>query len=152
MPDEPGNLAKNRKAYHDFHVLETVEAGIALTGTEVKSCRARGISLQDAYAQVVHGDMVLLNAHISPYAQGNRQNHEPLRARRLLLHQSEIRRLRQQIEQKGLTVVPLACYLKRGRIKVALGLCQGKNKGDKRQAIRRREDQLLIQRAMRSRQ
>ena len=132
------NLAKNRKARHDYQVLETFEAGLALQGTEVKSCREGNISLVDAYAQVKDGELWLVNAHTAPYGHGNRYNHDPKRDRKLLMHKREIRRIAQATEAKGLTVIPLRFYLSRGRIKVELGLCKGKNVHDKRQTLKRK--------------
>ncbi len=142
------NLAQNRKAYHDYEVLDTFEAGIALMGTEVKSCRQRNIALQDAYAQIENGEMLLHNAHISPYEPGNRYNHEPKRVRKLLLHKAEIRKLKHRVEEKGLTLVPVAFYLRRGKVKVSLAICRGKTRGDKRETLKRKEAERDMQRAM----
>lgn len=141
-------LVQNRKARHDFHVLETFEAGIALTGTEVKSCRAGNVSLVEAYARVDKGELWLLDAHISPYEQGNRFNHPPRRARKLLMHKREIRRLGQQVEAKGLTLIPLRLYLNQGKIKLEVGLCKGKNVHDKRQDMRERDDEREVRRVL----
>ena len=149
--DHSALIAKNRKALHDYEVLETLEAGIALTGTEVKSCRARNVPLQDACALVENGEVLLHNAHINEYEMGNRFNHEPKRVRKLLVHRSEIRKLKQQTEQKGFTLVPLSFYLKRGKVKVSLGVCRGKTLGDKRQTLRRKEDERAMRRALRAR-
>jgi SsrA-binding protein len=144
-------LTDNRKARHDFQVLDQVEAGIALRGTEVKSCRARNLSLADSYARAEDGELWLVNAHIAPYEQGNRNNHEPRRPRKLLLHRRELRRLTQAIEAKGLTLVPLKVYLnERSLIKVELGLCRGRQQHDKRDQLRRQDDQREAQRAMRA--
>lgn len=142
-------LARNKKARHDYEVLEKMEAGIALTGTEVKSCREHNISLQESYASVVDGEVKVFNMHISQYRNGNIHNHEPKRTRRLLLHKAEIRKCNEQVGRKGLTLVPLSMYLKRGRVKVCLGVCRGKTKGDKRQTLKRREDERSMRRAMR---
>ena len=144
-------LAKNRKAFHDFEIIESVEAGIVLTGTEVKSCRSSDVSLQEAYANIVNGEVILHSMHISHYKAGNRHNHEPKRERKLLLHKSEIRKLKQQIDQRGLTLIPLSMYLKRGKVKISLGLCRGKNQGDKRDTLKKREDVRDMQRAIRDR-
>lgn len=145
-------IARNKKARHDYAVLETFEAGIVLTGTEVKSCRAGGVSLVDAYAAVQEGNLHLLGVHIAPYAQGNRGNHEPRRTRRLLMHQREIRRLQKSVEAKGLTLVPLSFYFNdRGKVKVELGLCRGKNVRDKRDDLKKREDDRDMRRAMTAR-
>ena len=141
MPEKSKNIAQNKKARHDYAVLDTLEAGIALTGTEVKSCRAGGVSLVDSYATIREGNLILLGTHIAPYAFGNRENHEERRNRRLLVHKKEILRLKKSIEQKGLTLIPLAFYFNsHGRVKVSIGICRGKNAGDKREALKERED------------
>lgn len=132
-------ITTNRAAYHDYHILETYEAGIELTGTEVKSARAGRVNLKDAYAQVENGEAWLLNAHISPYSHGNRQNHDPTRERRLLLHKREIVRLRSRIEEKGLTIVPTKLYFKDRLIKCELAIARGKKLYDKRAAEAKRE-------------
>ena len=138
---EPGEkqVATNRKAYHDYFILEKLEAGIVLLGTEVKSAREGRVNLKDSYAVVRQGEPFLLNCHISPYSHGNRQNHEPTRTRKLLLHAREIRKLVGKSQEKGLTLVPLRVYLKRGRIKVELGIARGKKLIDKRETERRKE-------------
>lgn len=141
-------ITQNKKARHDYEVLETVEAGIALQGTEVKSCRAGGVSLADAYARVIDGEMLLIGAHIAPYAMGNRNNHEPRRTRKLLLHRREIRRLSQAIEAKGQTLVPLRVYFVRNRVKVELGLCRGKQVHDKREAMKKKVHEMEARRAI----
>ena len=143
-------LSQNKKAFHDYHVLEKFEAGIALQGTEVKSCRAHNASLAEAHARVRNDEMWLCGSHIAPYAQGNRANHEPRRDRKLLLHKREVRRLKQEIEAKGMTLVPLRLYLKRGKIKLELGLCRGKATHDKREALKRKMHQREAERAMAS--
>ena len=141
MPEKSKNIAQNKKARHDYAVLDTLEAGIALTGTEVKSCRAGGVSLVDSYATIREGNLILLGTHIAPYAFGNRENHEERRNRRLLVHKKEILRLKKNIEQKGLTLIPLSFYFNsHGRVKVSIGICRGKNAGDKREAMKERED------------
>ncbi len=138
-PDEK-NLATNRAASHEFHLLQRMEAGIVLTGTEVKSARAGKVNLKDAFARIDKaGEIFLHNAHFSPYSHGNRQNHEPVRPRKLLLHAREIRKLVKQVEAGGRTLVPLRLYLKKGRVKVELALAQGKKLHDKREASRKRE-------------
>lgn len=129
--------ASNRKAYHDYHILETFEAGIVLTGTEVKSIREGRINLKDSYIRVRANEAVLLQAHISPYGHGNRENHEPLRDRKLLLHSQEIRRLVGKVAERGLTVIPLKVYFKNGRAKVEIAVAKGKKLYDKREAKRR---------------
>lgn len=131
-------IAQNKKARHDYTIEETFEAGIQLTGTEVKSCRAGNVSLQESYAKVENSEIWLLNGHIAPYEAGNRFNHDPRRSRRLLMHKREIRRLLQATEAKGLTLVPLRFYFKGPNIKVELGLCRGKAKQDKREAMKER--------------
>jgi SsrA-binding protein len=141
-------LAKNKKAFHDFTVLESYEAGISLNGTEVKSCRAGNISMPDSYVKINDGQALLLNVHIATYEQGNLFNHEPKRQRKLLLHKREILKLNQQIRTKGLTLVPLKFYLKQGLIKVEIGLCKGKTHGDKRDSMRERQDTRDAQRVM----
>ena len=144
-------VVTNRKARHDYHVLETVEAGIALQGTEVKSLRDGKIVLKDSYADIIRGEMYLVGAHINPYEQGNIYNHDPERNRKLLLHKREILKLAQRIAEKGLTLVPLSVYFKQGRAKVELGLCKGKQTHDKRDTIREREVKREIDRAVKSR-
>ncbi len=132
-------IVQNRRARRDYHILDRFEAGIELRGTEVKSLRAGHMTLKDSYADVENGELFLINAHISPYEQGNIYNHDPERPRRLLMHKREILRLGQQIAEKGLTLVPLRVYFKRGRVKVELGLCRGKHIIDKRAALRERD-------------
>jgi len=127
-------LIANRKARHNYEILETVEAGMSLLGTEVKSVRLGKANLGDAYADIENGQAWLLHLHISPYSQGNQFNHEPLRKRRLLLHKAQIHRLRSKIQEKGLTLVPLALVLSNNRIKVELGLARGRKLYDKREA------------------
>jgi SsrA-binding protein len=143
-------LVQNRRARHQYHVEESFEAGIALRGTEVKSCRAGNISLNEAYARVIDGELWLMGSHIAPYEQGNRNNHEPVRNRKLLMHRREIVRLRQATEAKGLTLVPLKVYLSNGRVKVEVGLCRGKNVRDKRQDMKKRDDERETRRAVAS--
>ena len=138
--DNSNILATNKKAFHDFAVLERYEAGISLTGTEVKSCRARNITMQDSYVRIINEQADLLNVHIATYEQGNQFNHDPKRKRPLLLHKREILKLNQKIREKGLTIVPLKFYLNKGLIKVELGICKGKSKGDKRDTLRERQD------------
>ena len=133
------NLSQNRKARHDYEVLETFEAGIALQGTEVKSCRKHDVNLLDAHASVDGGELWLHGAHIAPYSCGNRQNHEPRRPRRLLMHAKEIRRLKAAVETKGMTLVPLRIYLVKGRVKVELALARGRNVADHREDLRKRD-------------
>ncbi|MBV8887665.1 MAG: SsrA-binding protein SmpB [Chroococcidiopsidaceae cyanobacterium CP_BM_RX_35] len=144
-------VSDNRQARYLYEILETYEAGIQLTGTEVKSIRAGRVNLQDGYALIRNGEAWLLNVHISPYTgSGEYFNHEPRRTRKLLLHRQEIRKLIGRVEQQGLTLVPLKMYLKRGLVKVSVALGKGKKLHDKREDIRRRQDQRDIQRAMKN--
>ncbi len=144
-------VASNKKAFHDYFVLEKLEAGIALLGTEVKSIREGRINLKDSYAAIRDGEPVLMNCHISPYSHGNRQNHEPVRVRKLLLHRQEIRKLIGKTQEKGLTLIPLRVYLKRGRVKVELGVAKGKKDYDKRETERRKEVDRETRAAMKQR-
>ena len=144
-------VTDNRKARYLYEILETYEAGIQLTGTEVKSIREGKVNLQDGYALIRDGEAWLLNAHISPYrGSGQYFNHEPRRTRKLLLHRQEIRKLIGRVEQQGLTLVPLKMYLKRGLVKVSIALGKGKKLHDKREDLKRRQDQRDIQRAMKN--
>jgi len=138
MPGEK-LIADNRRARRDYQILERFEAGIELRGTEVKSLRAGHVTLKDSYAQVEEGEMFLVGVYISPYEQGNIYNHDPERSRRLLLHKREILKLGQRVAEKGLTLVPLRVYFKRGRVKIEIGLCRGKLGVDKRETIRERD-------------
>jgi len=140
-------LATNRAASHEFHLLQRFEAGIVLTGTEVKSARHGKVNLKDAYARVKDGEMFLVNAHISPYTQGNRENHEPRRTRKLLLHAREIRKLARETVTTNLTLVPTRMYLKKGRVKVELALARGKKLYDKRESSRRKDEEREMARA-----
>ncbi len=132
-------VATNRKAYHDYEILETYEAGIVLKGTEVKSAKNGRINLKDSYAKIENGEVFLINAHISPYSHGNVYNHDPRRTRKLLLHKKEIMRLYGKVKEKGLTLIPLKAYIKNGKIKIELGLCKGKKVYDKRAEIKKRD-------------
>ena len=132
-------IATNRKAFHDYFVLQKVEAGIALTGTEVKSLRDGAVNLKDSYVSFDGGEAFLVGAHISPYSHGNLQNHEPERKRKLLLHRREIDKLFGQVVEKGLTVVPLRLYFKKGKIKAEIAVVRGKKLYDKRETEKRRE-------------
>lgn len=145
-------VAQNRKARHDYEVLDTYEAGIVLLGTEVKSLREGNANLKDSYASVEGGEVFLHKAHISPYEPGNRYNHDPERSRKLLLHGAEIRRLLGRTEQQGLTLVPLRVYFKNGRAKVELALARGKRQYDKREDLVRRQAQREVERALKDRQ
>jgi SsrA-binding protein len=144
-------VASNRKAHHNFEILETYEAGLVLRGTEVKALREGRADLKESYARVEGNEAWLLGCHISPYAQGNRANHDPLRPRKLLLHRAEINRLLGKIMEKGLTLVPLRLYFKDGRAKVEVGLARGRKTLDKRQVIREREERREMDRAIRER-
>ncbi|WP_406677626.1 SsrA-binding protein SmpB [Moorella sp. ACPs] len=146
-------VTDNRRARHDYFILETYEAGIALTGTEVKSLRSGKANIKDSYARVENGELILHDMHISPYEQGNRFNHEPRRPRRLLMHRYEIQRLYGKIREKGLTLIPLKVYFnERGRAKVELALAKGKRLYDKREDIAARDAQREIAKALRERQ
>lgn len=149
MPDEGRKVvAVNRKARHDYIIEESYEAGIVLTGTEIKSIRAGKINLQDSFARVEGGEVWVQNVHISPYEAGNRYNVEPRRPRKLLLHRREISRLLGKVQQKGLTLIPLSVYLKGGRAKVEVGLARGKRDYDRREDIARRTAERDVQREM----
>ncbi|KRK38764.1 SsrA-binding protein [Amylolactobacillus amylotrophicus DSM 20534] len=139
-------VAQNRKANHDYLIEDTIEAGIELTGTEIKSVRARRITLKDGYVRIRNGQAWLENVHISEYAQGNQFNHDPIRNRRLLLHKREIARLDEYQQEKGMAIVPLKVYLKRGFAKVLIGLGRGKKNYDKRETIKRRDQERELQR------
>jgi len=132
------SVARNPKATHDYHILETWESGIVLTGTEVKSLRNGKASIKEAYARVRNGEVFLEGMNITPYEQGNRYNHDPVRSRKLLLHRREIEKLIGAVEQKGLTLVPLELYFRKGRAKVVLALGRGKKLHDKRETLKRR--------------
>jgi SsrA-binding protein len=144
-------IAVNRQAYHDYFVERTIEAGIALMGTEIKSIREGKVNLRGSYATVRNGELWLENAHVAVYEHGNRYNHEPTRSRKLLLHRREINSLLTRVETKGLTLIPLKLYLKGGRAKIELGLCRGKKLYDKRDAIAERDMKREIERAVRTR-
>ncbi len=133
------NVAENRKAFHDFHLLETFEAGIALLGTEVKAIREGRVNLRDSFARVEDGEVFLYNVNISPYSHRGYADHEPMRRRKLLLHRDEIRKLIGKTVERGMTLVPTRMYFKKGRVKVAVALAKGKKEYDKRETIRRRE-------------
>jgi len=144
-------IVDNRRARHDYHLLDRVEAGLVLTGTEVKALRDGKATLQQAYADVRDGEVWLVGAHIDEYAQGNVANHEPERDRKLLLHRREIDALIGQVQQKGLTLVPTRLYFKNGRVKLELALARGKEQRDKRRDIAKRDAQRDIERALRRR-
>jgi len=144
-------ITVNRQAYHDYFVERTIEAGIALMGTEIKSIREGKVNLRGSYAIARKGELWLENAHIAVYEHGNRYNHEPTRNRKLLLHRREINQLLGKVETKGLTLIPLKLYLKGGKAKIELGLCRGKKLYDKRDAIAERDMKREIERAIRTR-
>jgi SsrA-binding protein len=146
------SLAENRKALHDYEVLETFEAGVVLLGTEVKSIRDGRVNLRDSYAQIDGGELFVFNVHISPYTHRGYADHEPLRKRKLLVHRAEIRKLIGRTVEKGLTLVPLRMYLKNGRVKLAVSLVRGKKMHDKRETIRRRELDRETRAAVKSKQ
>ncbi len=140
---------RNKKAYHDYEILEKYEAGIALQGTEVKSLREGKANIRDAFVRIENGEAFLFNAYIAPYTHGNLFNHEPTRKRKLLLHKSEIKRLMGKVQEKGLTIIPLRIYFnQRGKAKVEIALVRGRKKYDKREAIKRRELEREAQKAM----
>jgi len=149
MEDGIKIVAENRKARHDYHIEETIEAGISLVGTEVKSIRLGRVNLRDSYAQIKGGEAFLHNVHISPYDPADRFNHDPLRVRRLLLHKREILRLQNRVEQKGYTLIPLRIYFRRGKAKVDIALAKGKREYDRRQDIAERDARRAIERALR---
>jgi SsrA-binding protein len=132
-------IADNRKAHHDYHLLETFEAGVALLGTEVKSIREGGANLRDSFARIESGEVWIYNVHISPYRNRGYSDHDPKRRRKLLLHRQEIRKLIGKTVERGMTLVPVRMYLKNGRVKVAISLAKGKKEHDKRETIKRRE-------------
>ncbi len=149
MPERPERTyANNRKAFHDYEILETVEAGLELTGTEVKSIREGKVNLRDSYAKVKDGEVWLYNSYIAIYDQGNRFNHETGRPRKLLLHRGEIARLGGLTQDAGKTMVPLRLYDRKGHIKVALGLARGKKTYDKRESLAKREADREVERAL----
>jgi SsrA-binding protein len=145
------SIAENRKAYHDFHLLETFEAGIALLGTEVKAIREGRVNLRDSFARVEDGEVFLYNVNISPYSHRGYADHEPLRRRKLLLHRDEIRKLIGKTVERGMTLVPVRLYFKNGRVKVAVSLAKGKKDYDKRETIKRREVDRETRAAIKSR-
>lgn len=142
-------VANNRRARHDYEILQTFEAGLALTGTEIKSVRASQVSLQRSYVQQRGAELFLVEANIAQYEHGNRENHDPTRPRKLLLHRREINKLITELQQKGLTLVPTRLYLKNGLAKVEIGLARGKRKFDKRQDLAKRDDERRVERALR---
>ncbi|MFC0233266.1 SsrA-binding protein SmpB [Vagococcus entomophilus] len=152
MPKGEGKLiAQNKKARHDYAVTDTMEAGIVLLGTEIKSIRNSRINLKDGFARVRNGEVFLHNVHISPYEQGNLFNHEPLRTRKLLLHKKQIAKLTVETKNAGVTLVPLKVYIKNGYAKVLIGIAKGKKQYDKREDLKRRDIDRQIDRTLKSR-
>ena len=152
MPKGEGKvLAQNRKASHDYIILDTIEAGMVLTGTEIKSVRKAKINLKDGYASIRNGEVFLQNVHISPFEQGNIFNHDPLRTRKLLLHKKQIKYLIEETKTTGVTLVPWKVYLKNGVAKVLIGLAKGKKSYDKRDALKQKDMKREIDRAMKER-
>ena len=154
MPHQQGirTIAQNRKAFHDYFVEEKIECGIALFGTEVKSIRQGKVNLKESWAQIRKGEVWVEGMHISPYEQGNIFNRDPLRAKKLLLHRKEIRKLDSLVMRQGYTLIPLELYFRDGRVKVELGLCKGKQLHDKRNSMARKDSEREIQRALRQKQ
>lgn len=149
MPKGDGKLiAQNRKARYDYTILDTIEAGIVLQGTEIKSIRAGRINLKDGYASIRDGEIWLVNVHISPFEQGNQFNHDPVRPRKLLMKKKQIDRLIGEVKQGGITLVPLKVYIKNGFAKVLIGLAKGKKQYDKRETIKRRDQDRKLRRAI----
>lgn len=148
MADESKTIAQNRKAYHDYFVLETYEAGIELFGTEIKSIRAGRVNLKDSFCSVDDGEMYAIGMHISPYEQGNRFNRDPMRKKKLLLHKKEINELFAESQQQGLSIIPLQLYIRKGRAKLQIGLCKGKKMYDKRAVQAKKDSDRAIERAM----
>ena len=144
-------ISKNRRAFHEFNIEDRLEAGVALVGSEVKSCRHGSVSLQDAYVQVQNGEAFLVNSHISEYGPANRFNHSPTRLRKLLLHRREIDKLEVRLRQQGQSAVPIALFFKNGRVKVDVGIGKGKTFVDRRDVVREREMKREVDRAMRRR-
>jgi SsrA-binding protein len=144
-------VATNRKARHDYEILDTYEAGLVLTGSEIKSIRAGSANLREGYVQARDGELWLLNVHIASYEQAGQFGHEPLRPRKLLLHRKEINRIISRVQEKGLTIVPTVMYLSGGRAKVEIALARGKKQYDKRETLRKRASQRQIERALRER-
>ncbi|GAA0327183.1 SsrA-binding protein SmpB [Bacillus carboniphilus] len=153
MPKGHGKvIAQNKKAYHDFFIEETYEAGLVLQGTEIKSIRAGKVNLKDSYARIHNAEVFLYGMHVSPYEQGNRYNHDPLRTRKLLLNKREINKLIGETKESGYSLVPVKLYLKNGYAKVLIGLAKGKKKYDKREDLKRKEAKRDIERAFKERQ
>lgn len=150
MSEKSADLVSNRRAFHDYEIMETFEAGIVLQGTEIKSLRDNGGSLQEAYIKVISREAWLVGCNIAPYRYGNVYNHEDKRDRKLLLHKREIALLKSSIQEKGLAIIPLAMYLKNGRIKLRIAIAKGKKTVDKRHAIRERDDRKRMEQTLKS--
>lgn len=148
---EVKNVATNRKALHEYFILDKLEAGIVLRGSEIKSIRAGQISINEAYVRVENDEAWLVDAHVAPYTQAHRENHTPRRPRKLLLHASEIRQLEREVRQKGVTIVPLRVYIKEGKAKVEIAIAKGKRLYDKRQAIAKRDAEREVERNVKRR-
>lgn len=153
MPRQQGikEIAQNRKAFHDYFVLEKYEAGIELAGTEVKSVRAGQVNMKDSYCSIKNGELFLRGMHISPYEKGNIFNRDPVRVRRLLMHKHEINRLNSQVMQQGVALIPLSLYFKDSKVKVEIGVCKGKKLYDKREASAKKDAQRDMDRVMKER-
>ncbi|MEJ2470130.1 MAG: SsrA-binding protein SmpB [Desulfuromonadales bacterium] len=143
-------IANNKKAYHEYFVEETYEAGLALQGTEVKAIRMGQVSIKEAYCRIRNGEVFVENMNISPYELGNRENHDPLRDRKLLLHRDEIAKLTKKVEEKGLALIPTKLYFKDRRAKLEIGICRGKKLYDKRETLKRKQADREAERAMRN--
>ena len=153
MPKQQGikEISQNRKAFHDYFVLEKYEAGIELAGTEVKSIRAGQVNMKDSYCSIKNGELFLRGMHISPYEKGNIFNRDPVRVRRLLMHKREINRLNSQVMQQGVALIPLSLYFKDSKVKVEIGVCKGKKLYDKREASAKKDAQRDMDRVMKER-
>ena len=150
MSQSRGDLVSNRRAFHDYEILDTYEAGVVLKGTEIKSLRDHGGSLQEAYVKIIRGEAWLIGCSIAPYRYGNINNHEERRDRKLLLHKRELLRLKVSVQEKGLTLIPLALYLRKGRAKIKVGIARGKKKVDKRATIKERDEKRRIDKILKS--
>jgi SsrA-binding protein len=151
VSEEIKTIARNKRARHEYHVVDSVEAGIVLRGTEVKSVRLGKIQLVESFARLENGEVFLHGAHISPYEQGNRFNVDPMRRRKLLFHRSQIRRLGRQVMDKGMTLIPLSAYIRNGVVKIEIGICRGKRQYDKRETLAKRDADREMERAVRRR-
>ena len=149
--EEKRVVARNKKANHDYFILDTYECGIVLTGTEIKSIRASKVSIQDAYCHIKNNELIIVNMHIAKYEQGNRFNHQETRDRKLLAHRSEIRKLLGKVSQEGLTLIPLEVYITKGYAKVLVGLAKGKKNYDKRESLKQKERNRDIERSLKTR-